>query len=413
MRLPNDIVAAAKLVSPSAGVEPACLLTVIETETGGRPFEPADIDPSDGIEPAILFERHVFLKRLKALAPGLVAEAKRQGLTVAKWQGPGSAQYADQKTSAARLALLAKAVAVHPEAAYQSVSMGLFQVMGFNHAACGFESAVAMHAALTRGGLGTHLAVGVAFMRSKGLLKKLAARDWKGFALGYNGTAYAKNQYDKKLADGYARWTTALRATPVAPVVAADPTVLKLGDKGPRVRALQETIASFGIPLKADAAFGPATRRAVAAAQVELGMPGTGVADPPFILALEAAEPISKGAREVASKKEVKEVSQPARIGDNIATAGKVGLGTVATYQAYASTVSDTASQVQAGVDQAKAAKDTVTSIVGEGFMSSVGVWVVGHWQAIAIAAACATAVYVGSRLVRCAVANYRAGRTV
>jgi len=67
MRLPPDIVAAAKLVAPQAGVEPACLLTVIETETGGRPFEAADLDLSDGIEPALLFERHVFLKRLKAL----------------------------------------------------------------------------------------------------------------------------------------------------------------------------------------------------------------------------------------------------------------------------------------------------------------------------------------------------------
>lgn len=413
MRLSPDIIVATKLVAPQAGVEQACLLTVIEVETGGRPFEAADLDPSDGIEPALLFERHIFLKRLKALAPNLVAEAKRQGLTVSKWGGPGSAQYADQKTSAGRLALMAKAAALHAEAAYQSASFGLFQVMGFNYAACGFDSAVAMHAALTRGGIATHLAVGIAFMRSKGLLRKLGAHDWKGFASGYNGTAYKKNAYDKKLADAYARWTTVLRAAPVSPAAAADPTVLKLGDKGPRVRAMQESIVAFGIPLKTDAAFGPATRRAVAAAQVELGQTGTGIADMAFVTAIEAAAPISLGAREVASKKEVKEASQPARYGDNLATAGKIGLGTVATYQTYAATATETASQVQSGVEQARAVKETVTSVVGEGFMSSVGVWVVGHWQAIAIAAACATAVYVGSRLVRCAVANYRSGRTV
>ncbi|MCJ2035526.1 N-acetylmuramidase domain-containing protein [Methylobacterium sp. J-068] len=396
---------------PQSGVEAACLLTVIEVETGGRPFEAADLDPSDGNEPALLFERHVFLKRLKALAPGLVDEAKRQGLTVSKWGGPGSAQYADQKTSAGRLALMAKAAALHAEAAYQSASFGLFQVMGFNYTACGFPSAVAMHAALTRGGVATHLAVGIAFMRSKGLLRKLGAHDWKAFASGYNGTAYKKNAYDAKLADAFARWTTVLRAAPVSPAAAADPTVLKLGDRGPRVRALQETINAFGIPLKADAAFGPATRRAVAAAQVELGQTGTGIADMTFVTAIEAAPAISRGACEVASKKEIKEASQPARIGDNIKVAGQVGLGTVATYQAYASTVTDTASQVQSSVDQARAAKETVTSIVGEGFMSTAGIWVVAHWQAIALAAACATAVYVGSQLVRCAVANYRAGR--
>lgn len=413
MRLSPDIVTAAKLVAPQAGVEAACLLTVIEVETGGRPFESADLDPSDGIEPALLFERHVFLKRLKVLAPNLVDEAKRQGLTVSKWGGPGSAQYADQKTSAGRLALMAKAAALHAEAAYQSASFGLFQVMGFNFASCGFDSAVAMHAALTRGGVATHLAVGIAFMRSKGLLRKLGAHDWAGFAKGYNGTAYKKNAYDAKLADAYARWTTTLRAAPVAPAAAADPTVLKLGDRGPRVRALQETIAAFGIPLKADAAFGPATRRAVAAAQVELGQTGTGIADMAFITAIEAAPAISRGAREVASKKEVKQVSQPARYGDNLATAGKVGLGVVGTYQAYAATATETASQVQSGVEQARAAKETVTAIVGEGFMSTAGVWLVAHWQAVALAAVCATAVIVGGRLLRCAVANYRAGRTV
>ena len=222
MRLPSDIVAACVGYAPQAGVEPAGLLTVVQTETGGRPFEAADLDPSDGIEPAMLFERHVFLKRLKALAPGLVAEAKKQGLTVPKWQGPGSAQYADQKTSAGRLALVAKAAALHAEAAYQSVSMGLFQVMGFNYAAAGYGSAVEMHAALTRGGLPAHLACGIAFMRSKGLLKKLGAHQWKEFALGYNGTAYRKNEYDTKLAAGYASWTAQLRSAPVADHVAAD-----------------------------------------------------------------------------------------------------------------------------------------------------------------------------------------------
>lgn len=416
MRIPDDIIAAAKTVAPSAGVDAASMLTVIEVETGGRALEPADLDPSDGLEPAMLFERHIFLKRLKALAPELVAEAKRQGLTVARWQGPGSAQYADQKTSAGRLALVAKAAALHAEAAYQSVSMGLFQVMGFNHAACGFDSAVAMHAALTRGGLATHLAVGVAFMRSKGLLKKLAARDWAGFAKGYNGTAYAKNAYDKKLAAAYARWTTALRAK--APAIAAAETVpdastLKMGDRGPRVRALQESLAAFGVPVKADSIYGPATRRAVAAAQVELGMPGDGVAAPAFVTALESAPPLVKGEREVATKKEVKQVSFAARVGDRLRTAGAGGLGAVGIYQTYAATVQGTADQVRAGVEQAKQARDTVQAIVGEGVTAHVGGWMLEHWQALALAGICATGVVLGGKLLHSAVRAYRDGRLV
>jgi hypothetical protein len=269
----------------------------------------------------MLFERHVFLQRLKKLAPELVAEAKRQGLTVPKWQGPGSAQCADQKTSAGRLALVAKAAALHAEAAYQSVSMGLSQVMGFNFAACGYDSAVDMHQALTVKGISEHMAAGIAFMRSKGLLKKLAAREWAGFAKGYNGTGYAKNQYDKKLAAAYARWSTQLRAAPIPEAAVADVSTLTMGARGPRGRALQESLTAFGTPVKADQIFGPATRRAVAAAQVELGMVGDGVATSDFVSKLEAAQPLAKGEREVASKKEVKEVSFAARAGDNLRTA--------------------------------------------------------------------------------------------
>ena len=37
MRLPSDIVQACIAYAPQAGVEPACHLTVVQTETGGRP----------------------------------------------------------------------------------------------------------------------------------------------------------------------------------------------------------------------------------------------------------------------------------------------------------------------------------------------------------------------------------------
>lgn len=416
MKIPADIIAACRGYAPQVGVEAAALLTVVEVETGGRPFEAADLDPSDGIEPAMLFERHVFLKRLTLLAPKLVPEAKRQGLTVARWQGPGSAQYADQKTSAGRLALIAKAAALHPEATYQSLSMGLFQVMGFNHLACGHPSAVAMHAALTRGGLAAHLAVGIAFMRSKGLLKKLAAKDWAGFAKGYNGTAYRKNAYDAKLAAAYARWTVALRPKDNVLAVAetaSDISTLKLGSKGPRVRALQESLHAFGVQVKPDGDFGTATRRAVAAAQVELGLTGTGVADPAFVAALEGSAPIARGAREVAGKKEVKEVSFAARVGDVSRKAGAGGLGVVGVYQTYAATVQGTADQVRAGIDQAKAARDSVVGIVGDGLAATVGGWMVEHWQALAIAGVSATGVVVGGALLGSAIRAYRSGRLV
>jgi N-acetylmuramidase len=42
-----------------------------------------------------------------------------------------------------------------------------------------------------------------AFMRAEGLDDALAAHDWPAFALGYNGPAYRKNQYDVRLDAAY------------------------------------------------------------------------------------------------------------------------------------------------------------------------------------------------------------------
>ncbi|BCM83573.1 N-acetylmuramidase domain-containing protein [Methylobacterium indicum] len=415
MNLANTIIAAILAAAPAQGVEPAGLLAVVQTETGGRPFETADLDPSDGIEPCMLYERHVAYRLFKAKGAAALKEAKRQGLVVPKWQGPGSPQYADQKTSAGRLALIARAAALDPEIAYASCSIGLFQVMGGNHAAAGFGSAKEMHDVLTRGGIEAHIACGIAFMRSKGLLKHLAARDWAAFAKGYNGTAYKKNAYDRKLADAYAYWSTKLRAKPAGPKanVAGDVSTLKLGDRGPRVRALQESLAAFGVAVKADAVYGPATRRAVAAAQVELGQAGDGVASPTFVAALESAPALAKGAREVATKAEVKQVSFAARLGDRIRKGGLAGLGAVGTYQASLASFQSTADTVKGGVDQVRAARDTVTGIVGETVASAATSWLLDHWQAIALAGGCATAVVVGGTLLKSAVCAYREGRLV
>ncbi len=410
MNLPATIIAAIVAAAPAQGIEPAGLLTVTQVETGGRAFEPADLDPSDGIEPCMLFERHRFYARLKAIAPKLLGEAKRQGLAIPKWLGPGSSQYADQKTSAGRLALIARAAAIHPEAAYQACSMGLYQVMGENHAAAGYGSAVEMHAGLTRGGIESHLACGIAFMRSKGLLKHLAGRDWKAFAKGYNGTAYAKNRYDRKLADAYAFWSTKMGAAPVPAEAAADPTILKLGDKNPRVEALQKALVAYGLPVKTDGTYGPKTFAAVASAQALLGMNGDGIATPGFVTKLEAAPRISQGGREVASKKEVKQVSITARIGDRLR---KLGWGGTAGVGGYVALFNDKAGQVRDGIDQAKAARDTVQGFVGEGFTSSAGVWLVEHWQSIALAGGCATVAVVGGTLLKHAVDSYREGRLV
>jgi hypothetical protein len=53
---------------------------------------------------------------------------------------------------------------------------------------------------------GKHLEAMMNFIKSQNLDKALRSRDWVAFARGYNGSAYARNQYDKKLAAAYAKY---------------------------------------------------------------------------------------------------------------------------------------------------------------------------------------------------------------
>ncbi|MDR2056150.1 MAG: N-acetylmuramidase family protein, partial [Desulfovibrio sp.] len=94
------------------------------------------------------------------------------------------------------------AMKVHKEAALCSASYGLLQIMGFNHALCGFDTVQAFVEAQEESEA-KQLESFCAFMRSEGLVPFLSRRDWTGFARRYNGPGYAQNQYDVKLRKAY------------------------------------------------------------------------------------------------------------------------------------------------------------------------------------------------------------------
>jgi hypothetical protein len=178
------------------GIEAAALLAVIEIECGGHPFE------ADGRTPRFLFERHVFYRYLSGAKQ---AEAQRQGLAIPRWSR--TTQYDDLGSSAGRQSVLARARAIHEEAANKSCSWGIGQVMGFNAASLGYGSATQMVSRLTIGGLAAQVDCVMRFIKSKpGLIGKLNAHDWAGFAEIYNGAAYAANDYDTRLAAAHKRW---------------------------------------------------------------------------------------------------------------------------------------------------------------------------------------------------------------
>jgi hypothetical protein len=93
-----------------------------------------------------------------------------------------------------------EAKAINLEAAQKATSWGMFQIMGFNYALAGYKSVAAMVAEFQ---LSEYYQVKAAikFMKSTpGLFKAVCSGNWKVAAELYNGKAYWRLQYDKKLA---------------------------------------------------------------------------------------------------------------------------------------------------------------------------------------------------------------------
>lgn len=87
------------------------------------------------------------------------------------------------------------------EAALKSVSMGLFQVLGENHAMIGFPTVSAMwaRAAVVDDRIDL-FEFFVPFVIRAGLARALCLGQWATFARGYNGPGYKRNNYDVLLA---------------------------------------------------------------------------------------------------------------------------------------------------------------------------------------------------------------------
>lgn len=190
----NDIVNTAKAIN----VEPCALKAVCDVESNGDGFE------SSG-KPKILFEGHIFWRQLKGagLNPALLA-AQHPTLIYPKW----TKRF--YKGGEAEHERLKQAMAIHREAALKSASWGAFQLMGFNHKLCGYINLDDFVAAMGRDAP-TQLAAFISFIKSNYLIKPLQAKNWAAFARGYNGEAYAENEYDKKMARAYAACLTSLK----------------------------------------------------------------------------------------------------------------------------------------------------------------------------------------------------------
>ena len=118
-------------------------------------------------------------------------------------------------------ARLTAASRIHPDAAIESCSWGLFQIMGWHWQALGYASPQRW-ADLMSTAEGYQLRAFVAFIQaSPALHTALRELRWATFARLYNGPDYRANLYDVRLARAYARYalegdTPATAATALA-----------------------------------------------------------------------------------------------------------------------------------------------------------------------------------------------------
>jgi hypothetical protein len=171
----------------------ACVRAVNEVESTGSGYL------VDG-RPKILFERHIFWRRLKAhgIDPAPLA-AKYPNIvsqTPGGYQG-GTAEYTR----------LATAELIDPATAYESASWGAFQVMGENWQRLGYSCVDDFVARMENSEADQLDAFARYVAADSGLVAALKARKWATFAKGYNGPNYAANLYDVKLARAYDRYT--------------------------------------------------------------------------------------------------------------------------------------------------------------------------------------------------------------
>lgn len=180
---------AAELGTPVAAVK-----CVYEVESSGRGFL------TDG-RPKILFEGHIFWKQLKnrGIDPRNYTSGN-ENILYPKWTKEfyegGPHEYER----------LEKAKKINEDAALESASWGIFQILGLHYQKVGYVT-VKDFVNANYESERNHLMAFGKFIQSEGLIKYLKNCDWARFAFRYNGPGYTSNRYDTRLAAAYKKYS--------------------------------------------------------------------------------------------------------------------------------------------------------------------------------------------------------------
>lgn len=179
-------------VAEKLGIETAAMKAVVQIEAGKthRGFD-------DSGRPLVNFDLSVF-RRMAAKNKVNLQKYTNTHPTV--FHRTDAAKYGSHQ--AAAHARLEQALTIDSVTAIEGTFWGMFQIGGFNWKLCGTESPQQFMELMSRSER-DQLDLFCEFITRSGLLQHLKSKNWRAFARGYNGPAYAKRGYHTRLANTY------------------------------------------------------------------------------------------------------------------------------------------------------------------------------------------------------------------
>lgn len=273
----NDYTRAADMLR----VEVPVIQAVAKVETNGSPFLP------DG-RPDILYEAHLFGRWTKNRFAG-VRDTKGKAISATSWDrslygAAGAWQYTR----------LGRAMDCDESAAIKSASWGAFQILGQEAGPAGFKDLESFVRAMAHSA-GDHLTAFCNYVLTNKLDDELRSQDWKNFARQYNGPAYAKNQYDTKMATAHrqlaASWAAKRISTkpdlaPPPQPVPTQPAPMYPRETVAKVQAALTIVPEIAVNLKVDGWMGPKTEAAIKMYEQFAHLPIDGKIDADLLVSL-------------------------------------------------------------------------------------------------------------------------------
>lgn len=181
-------------------LELACVKAVNEVESSGRGFL------INGMA-KILFEGHVFWRQLeeRGIDPNELSNPENRDILYKKWTRQfylsGTREY-DRLEKAINLGTDPRI----KSAALSSASWGSFQIMGYHARKLGYPSVEVFVDDMQKHER-NHLEAFGKYLETYGCMQFLKEKKWASFAKCYNGSGFAENKYDTKLAAAFEKYS--------------------------------------------------------------------------------------------------------------------------------------------------------------------------------------------------------------